>query len=64
MDEKLDKIQDKTQSANNCMSMRGTKQRGNLLLEFPKNLQEIATSQSCAPLLAMTAVIGGHCLIG
>ena len=45
------------------MSLRAAKQRGNLLLEFPKDLQEIATSQSCAPLLAMTAVIvGNFCL--
>ena len=34
--------------------------RGNLLLEFPKNLQEIAASGGFAPLLAMTPYFSGR----
>ena len=34
--------------------------RGNLLLEFPKNLQRIATSGGFAPLLAMTPYFSGR----
>ena len=36
------------------MSLRGAKRRGNLIRDFSNNLQEIATSWSNAPLLAMT----------
>ena len=39
-----------------CEETSKARRRGNLLLDFPNKLQEIATSGRCAPLLAMTSI--------